>query len=593
MASSAPFSFLYGMCSLSVCGWRGAGLPAIGSGLDLDQDFARVDPIALGDVNRLDGPVDGSLNLAFHLHRLTHQHGLTGLDPVALGDQYIYDVPGHAGSHMSRLAGALTGLAGTTDKLVELGQGHFLRHAVDAQVEVPGAVALDADPGDIDAVALAMHIDHELGGHAFGLGRALVAGGDRQQHFRLQGAGGTLLKELTTDIREHGVGQHILLAFRQVADLAAQAFHLRLEQIRRAYVDHFLITDGADLYLRVDGARRLAVPALKVEFDLVGNGLVTLAGQHIEYGLGTDDLRGRGDQRRVAEVGAYPRDLVEHLVDAVQCTLLLKLVGQVGHHPARYLVDLHSGIHAGEGAVELVILLAHFHEVHHDFLNQLQCQPGVVGCALQRGDHGFAAGVAGAPGHGADVGVDAVGAAFDGLELAHGGQTGGVMGVNEYRQAGGGLERGDQFAGGEGGDQAGHVLDGQRIDAHRFQGLGLLDEQLHGLHRAGGVADGALGMLAGRLDRRDGGAEVASVVHRVEDAEHVDAVDRRHGDEGAHHVITVMAVAEQVLAAQQHLQAGIGQRGAQLAQALPGIFLDEAYAGVKGGATPDFQFPVA
>src|SRR5690606_1074181 len=71
------------MCSLSVCGWRGAGLPAIGSGLDLDQDFARVDPIALGDVNRLDGPVDGSLNLAFHLHRLTHQHGLTGLDPVA------------------------------------------------------------------------------------------------------------------------------------------------------------------------------------------------------------------------------------------------------------------------------------------------------------------------------------------------------------------------------------------------------------------------------------------------------------------------------------------------------------------------------
>src|SRR5690554_1125339 len=107
MASSAPFSFLYGMCSLSVCGWRGARLPAIGSALDLDQDFARVDAIALGHMHGLDGTIDGSLDLAFHLHRLTYQHGLTGLDLVALGDQHIYDVPGHAGSHMSGLAGAL------------------------------------------------------------------------------------------------------------------------------------------------------------------------------------------------------------------------------------------------------------------------------------------------------------------------------------------------------------------------------------------------------------------------------------------------------------------------------------------------------
>src|SRR5690554_1472773 len=270
--------------------WRGAGLPAIGSALDLDQDFARVDAITLGHMHGLDGTIDGSLDLAFHLHRLTYQHGLTGLDLVALGDQHIYDVPGHAGSHMSGLAGALARLAGTADELVELGQGHFFRHAIDAQVEMPGAIALDADPGDVDAVALAMHIDHELGGHALRLGRALVAGGDRQQHLRLQGAGGTLLEELAADIREHGVGQYIFLALGQIADLTAQAIHLRLEQVRRAHVDHFLITDGADLYFGVDGARRLAVAPLQIQLHLVGNGLVTLAGQHIEYGLGADDL---------------------------------------------------------------------------------------------------------------------------------------------------------------------------------------------------------------------------------------------------------------------------------------------------------------
>src|SRR5690606_12551370 len=141
MASSAPRSFLYGMSSLSVCGWRGAGFPAIGSGLDLDQDFARDDPIALGDVNRLDGPVGWRLTLAFQLPLLSDQHGLTGLGLVALGVSHPSDGPRQAASHVSRLAGAITGLAGSTAKLVELGPGHFFRHAVDAQVEVPGAVA--------------------------------------------------------------------------------------------------------------------------------------------------------------------------------------------------------------------------------------------------------------------------------------------------------------------------------------------------------------------------------------------------------------------------------------------------------------------
>src|SRR5690606_9209809 len=160
-------------------GWRGAGLPAIGSGLDLDQDFARVDPIALGDVNRLDGPVDDSLDLAFHLHRLTHQHGLTGLDLVALRDQHIYDVPRHAGGRMSWLPCVLARLAGTAQEQVELGQGYFCRHDTDAQVGMPGATAIEADTGDVEAVAHARQIDHELGGHALCLGRARVADGGR------------------------------------------------------------------------------------------------------------------------------------------------------------------------------------------------------------------------------------------------------------------------------------------------------------------------------------------------------------------------------------------------------------------------------
>ncbi|MNM57931.1 hypothetical protein D3C81_691500 [compost metagenome] len=167
------------------------------------------------------------------------------------------------------------------------------------------------------------------------------------------------------------------------------------------------------------------------------------------------------------------------------------------------------------------------------------------------------------------------------------------MGVDEHRQRLLGLQRLDQFAGGERGQQAGHVLDRHRVATHGFHLLGLLHEGFDGVYRAGGVGDGALGVLAGSLDRFNGHAQVTHVVHGIEDAEHVDTVDRCLGDERLDHIVAVVAVAQQVLAAQQHLQAGVGQRRAQLAQALPRVFLEEAHAGVEGGATPDFQRPVA
>ena len=167
------------------------------------------------------------------------------------------------------------------------------------------------------------------------------------------------------------------------------------------------------------------------------------------------------------------------------------------------------------------------------------------------------------------------------------------MGVNKDRQGDFGFQRLDQFASGVRGQQAGHVLDGDRVAAHRFHLLGLGHKRLGGVHRAGGVGDGALGMLASGFDGLDGHAQVTHVVHGVKDAEHVDTVNRRLGHERLDHVVAVMAIAQQVLTAQQHLQAGVGQGGTQLAQTLPRIFLEEAHAGVKGGAAPDFQRPVA
>ena len=53
-----------------------------------------------------------------------------------------------------------------------------------------------------------------------------------------------------------------------------------------------------------------------------------------------------------------------------------------------------------------------------------------------------------------------------------------------------------------------------------------------------------------------------------------------------------MLVAEDVLAAEEHLQLGVGQGFAELSQTIPGIFVEKTQAGVKRCAAPDFQRPV-
>ena len=50
-----------------------------------------------------------------------------------------------------------------------------------------------------------------------------------------------------------------------------------------------------------------------------------------------------------------------------------------------------------------------------------------------------------------------------------------------------------------------------------------------------------------------------------------------------------MAVAEEVLAAEQHLEPRVGKQLTERTQALPGILVEEADAGVEGGAAPAFD----
>ena len=141
--------------------------------------------------------------------------------------------------------------------------------------------------------------------------------------------------------------------------------------------------------------------------------------------------------------------------------------------------------------------------------------------------------------------------------------------------------------------QVRHVLDADVVRAHLLQ----LERQVHkvllGVHGAEGVAQGHLADAAVLLGGLDGRLQVAGIVQGIEDADDVDAVLDGQAGELIHHVVGVVAIAQYVLAAEQHLQLGVGQGFLQLAQAHPGILVQEAQAAVERRAAPALQGIIA
>jgi len=182
------------------------------------------------------------------------------------------------------------------------------------------------------------------------------------------------------------------------------------------------------LQLGIYFAGCLTVTALQIKLHLVGDGLVPLAGQHVEHRLGTDNLRGGRDQRGKAEVGTHTGNLLEDFLNPAQGILLLQLVGQIRHHAAGYLIDLYSGVHASE---------------NHSRTGGTSCARRgkyiPISCSSSRsrpvskGVPRSAATIDSVPGWLVpqamleNGGIDMVSAVLDGLELAHGGQAGGIV----------------------------------------------------------------------------------------------------------------------------------------------------------------------
>ena len=121
-----------------------------------------------------------------------------------------------------------------------------------------------------------------------------------------------------------------------------------------------------------------------------------------------------------------------------------------------------------------------------------------------------------------------------------------------------------------------------------------LDEFFVRMIRGDRVDEAALDVrMLRRFERGgDGDFQVADIVERIEDAEHADAVLRRFRDEFFHDVIRIMVVAEEVLAAEQHLNRRL-QMCFQRIETLPRIFIEEAEAGVERCAAPSLEGLIA
>ena len=150
-----------------------------------------------------------------------------------------------------------------------------------------------------------------------------------------------------------------------------------------------------------------------------------------------------------------------------------------------------------------------------------------------------------------------------------------------------------QALGAVGREHAGHVLDADGVRAQLLEGLRVLDVAVERVHGAHGVRDGALEVGPALVEGLGGVEHVADVVQGVEDAEDVHAVAVRRLDEAVDDVFGVVVVAHEVLAAGEHGERRVGAMLLDDAQALPGVFVEEAQASVEGGASPALEGPVA
>ena len=141
--------------------------------------------------------------------------------------------------------------------------------------------------------------------------------------------------------------------------------------------------------------------------------------------------------------------------------------------------------------------------------------------------------------------------------------------------------------------QSCHVLDTQGISAHVLNPLGNILPVVQGVGIAQGVAQCNLRMSFFPVGGLYSCLQVADIIQTVKDTDNINTVGNGLLYKVLHNIVCIMVISQDVLSAEQHLQLGVLKSVSQFPQSLPGIFLQETEAGIKGSAAPALNRMVA
>ena len=317
------------------------------------------------------------------------------------------------------------------------------------------------------------------------------------------------------------------------------------------------------------------------------------AKEYVEYSLCTNNLAGGCNERNVSTILLNNLNFFQYIVNLVRCALLLQLVFQVGKHSTRNLRSQDTGICTQEAGLELSILLANITEVSCNLQQCVQIKTSVQIGSLQHFYYCFCGAVRGSHGHGGNSSIHNLCTSFSSLQQGGYRQTSSCVGMDFDRQVNLCFDGLYQVVGLKGLQQTRHILDTDGVCTEICIGFSQIGVNLFCMIGSSGIRNSHLNMLTSLFSGICSTLQVARIVASIEDTENSDTVAGSSLNELIYNVIGIMAITQQVLTTQQHHDGGIGQCSMKLSQALPGIFIQEANAGVKGCSTPAFQTKIS
>ena len=147
------------------------------------------------------------------------------------------------------------------------------------------------------------------------------------------------------------------------------------------------------------------------------------------------------------------------------------------------------------------------------------------------------------------------------------------MGVKLNRNADSLFQGGDQLGGGIRSQQGRHILNTDGIRPGLLNALSVIHKVFRSEYRAGGIGNGNLGVSLFLLRGLNSRLQVFDIVQSVKNTDDIDTVGHRLLDEIFQDVVGIMAVAQHILASEQHLQLGIGAFLPNGAESVPRVLV--------------------